>query len=54
MGLVSFEGTNRTQDKLYAFFKEKNTAGDPESDMWLPFVAQVCKVSLHNLHCQFE
>ncbi|CAL8382999.1 unnamed protein product [Arctogadus glacialis] len=42
MGLVPFEGTNRTQDKLYAFFKEKNTAGAPESDMWLPFVAQVC------------
>ncbi|KAK0133744.1 Semaphorin-7A [Merluccius polli] len=30
------------QDKVYAFFKEKHPAESLESDMWLPFVAQVC------------
>ncbi|XP_071753447.2 semaphorin-7A [Centroberyx gerrardi] len=30
------------QDKVYAFYKEKNTDLGYDSDMWLPFVAQVC------------
>ncbi|CAL8243272.1 unnamed protein product [Lota lota] len=42
LGLAAFTGTNKMEDKLYAFFKERNTAGGLESDMWTPFVAQVC------------
>lgn len=48
VGLVASRSSDGTQDKLYAFFKEKNTAGDLESDAWLPFVAQVCMVGLAN------
>lgn len=30
------------QNKVYAFYKEKNRKTGLDSDMWLPFVAQVC------------
>ncbi|KAJ3593679.1 hypothetical protein NHX12_006013 [Muraenolepis orangiensis] len=42
LGLVASRKGDSTQDKLYAFFKEKNTDRGLECDVWLPFVAQVC------------
>lgn len=35
------------QDRVYAFYKEKNKSTDPYSERWTPYVAQVCAVSLH-------
>ncbi|XP_029904587.1 semaphorin-7A [Myripristis murdjan] len=43
VGLVlSRQRDDPLQDKLYAFYKEKNTDFGMDSDMWLPFVSQVC------------
>ncbi|KAM3876906.1 semaphorin-7A [Diretmus argenteus] len=43
LGLVLSTGrSDRLQDKVYAFYKEKNTDVGLDSDLWLPFVAQVC------------
>uniref|UniRef100_A0A3Q2QMT8 Semaphorin-7A n=2 Tax=Fundulus heteroclitus TaxID=8078 RepID=A0A3Q2QMT8_FUNHE len=33
---------DKLQSRVYAFYKQKNTDTDPWSDMWLPFVSQVC------------
>ncbi|XP_047436629.1 semaphorin-7A [Mugil cephalus] len=43
VGLVVSKGReDRLQDKVYAFYKQKNTDTSTYSDMWLPFVTRVC------------
>ncbi|XP_023285409.1 semaphorin-7A-like [Seriola lalandi dorsalis] len=43
VGLVLSRRENRpSQDKVYAFYNEKNRDNHLQSDMWLPFVTQVC------------
>ena len=45
VGLVlSRQEDNPMQDKVYAFYKEKNRDKGLDSEMWLPFVTQVCMV----------
>lgn len=38
-----------SQDRVYAFYKEKNKSTDPYSERWTPYVAQICAVSLHDV-----
>ncbi|XP_071344278.1 semaphorin-7A isoform X2 [Trachinotus anak] len=40
--MLSRRGNNDLQDKVYAFYKEKNKDKHLQSDLWLPFVTQVC------------
>ncbi|GAA6230449.1 semaphorin-7A-like [Lates japonicus] len=40
--MLSRQRDNPSQDKVYAFYKEKNRDTGFHSDMWLPFVTQVC------------
>ncbi|XP_038162348.1 semaphorin-7A-like [Cyprinodon tularosa] len=43
VGLVVSRRENETlQNKVYAFYKEKNKDQGLSKDMWLPFVSQVC------------
>lgn len=45
MGLMlSRRRDDSLQDRVYAFYKEKNSAKDMDDDMWLPFVTQACMV----------
>ncbi|XP_029001092.1 semaphorin-7A isoform X2 [Betta splendens] len=36
------EGGDPTQDKVYAFYRERNSDSELDSDTWLPFVSRVC------------
>lgn len=45
---------NVLQDKIYAFYKEKNKDTDMYSGMWLPFVSQVCMVSTNEDHDNYN
>ncbi|KAM7423688.1 hypothetical protein PAMA_000174 [Pampus argenteus] len=40
--VISRRRDDPLQSKVYAFYKEKNKNTDLYSDMWLPFVTQVC------------
>uniref|UniRef100_A0A4W6G7M0 Sema domain-containing protein n=1 Tax=Lates calcarifer TaxID=8187 RepID=A0A4W6G7M0_LATCA len=40
--MLSRQRDNPSQDKVYAFYKEKNRDTGFHSDMWLPFVTRVC------------
>ncbi|XP_040900279.1 semaphorin-7A-like [Toxotes jaculatrix] len=40
--MLSRRSNDSLQDKVYAFYKEKNRDSGLQSDMWLPFVTQVC------------
>ncbi|KAM7406482.1 hypothetical protein PAMP_000856 [Pampus punctatissimus] len=40
--VISRRRDDPSQNKVYAFYKEKNKNTDLYSDMWLPFVTQVC------------
>ncbi|XP_041830122.1 semaphorin-7A-like [Melanotaenia boesemani] len=43
VGLVVSQGRNEPlQDKVYAFYRQKNKDTGLYSEMWLPFVSQVC------------
>ncbi|KAF3686895.1 Semaphorin-7A Semaphorin-K1 [Channa argus] len=43
VGLIPItEVDNSLQDKLYAFYKEKNQDTGMYSEMWIPFVSRVC------------
>lgn len=45
VGLVlSRREDNHLQDKVYAFYNEKNRDTGLSSEMWLPYVTQVCMV----------
>lgn len=47
VGLVpSRQRENQLQNKVYAFYKEKNKDTALYSEMWFPFVTQVCMVRL--------
>ncbi|XP_020797104.2 semaphorin-7A isoform X2 [Boleophthalmus pectinirostris] len=35
---------NVLQDKIYGFYNEKNKDADIYSDMWMPFVTQICMI----------
>nr|XP_020514341.1 semaphorin-7A-like [Labrus bergylta] len=40
--VISRQAEDPSQDKVFAFYKEKNRDSDLYSGMWLPFVSQVC------------
>ncbi|XP_038556559.1 semaphorin-7A-like [Micropterus salmoides] len=40
--VVSRQKPKPLQDKVYAFYKEKNKEASLDSEMWLPFVTQIC------------
>ncbi|XP_042339755.1 semaphorin-7A isoform X2 [Plectropomus leopardus] len=40
--VISKQKDNHLQNKVYAFYKEKNRETDLDSEMWLPFVTRVC------------
>lgn len=40
--MYSRRKSDRLQDRVYAFYKEKNKSTDPYSERWTPYVAQVC------------
>ncbi|XP_026233577.1 semaphorin-7A-like [Anabas testudineus] len=40
------ERSNPLQDKVYAFYKEKNKDTRLDSEMWLPFVTRICMADL--------
>lgn len=42
VGLMLSEQDDSLQNKVYAFYKEKNGDRGMYSEMWLPFVSQVC------------
>ncbi|XP_039992333.1 semaphorin-7A-like [Xiphias gladius] len=42
VGLMLSRRPNSLEDKVYAFYKEKNRDTSLQSDTWLPFVTQVC------------
>lgn len=53
--VVSGPREDRLQDKLYAFYMEKNDDLKRDSELWIPRVAQICMVScviqkIKNLH----
>ncbi|XP_029354207.1 semaphorin-7A [Echeneis naucrates] len=46
LDLVISRREDSLQDKVYAFYKEKNTKEGLLSDLWLPFVTQVCMADI--------
>ncbi|XP_056881677.1 semaphorin-7A isoform X2 [Takifugu flavidus] len=40
--VVSRRENQPSQDKIFAFYNEKNRHQSPYSDIWIPFVSQVC------------
>lgn len=42
--VVSRREDEPSQDKLFAFYNEKNRHQSLYSDIWIPFVSQVCLV----------
>ncbi|XP_068171926.1 semaphorin-7A-like [Antennarius striatus] len=44
--VVSRRKDNPLEDKVYAFYNEKNRDTDMYSSMWLPFVSQVCMADI--------
>lgn len=36
-------------EKIYVFFREKNSDNCPEADPWVSRVARVCKVQYYNI-----
>ncbi|XP_053172768.1 semaphorin-7A [Scomber japonicus] len=42
VGLVRSEREDVSQNRIYAFYKEKNKDTSLDSEMWLPYVTQVC------------
>ncbi|XP_070692348.1 semaphorin-7A-like [Pempheris klunzingeri] len=57
LGLVlSSPREDPLQDKVYAFYKEKNRHTDLHNKMWLPFVTQVCTADIGGpkSHLQFS
>lgn len=45
VGLMLSRQKDHLQDKVYAFYNEKNRDTGLYSEVWLPFVTQVCMVS---------
>ncbi|KAF0043517.1 hypothetical protein F2P81_004854 [Scophthalmus maximus] len=44
--MLSRRRDDSLQDRVYAFYKEKNSAKDMDDDMWLPFVTQACMADI--------
>ncbi|KAM9366667.1 semaphorin-7A [Symphorus nematophorus] len=44
--MLSRQRDNPTQDKVYAFYREKNRDSSLDSEMWIPFVTQVCMADI--------
>ncbi|XP_017284144.1 semaphorin-7A isoform X2 [Kryptolebias marmoratus] len=42
VGLVLSRRNDSSQNKIYAFYKQKNEGAGLDEDMWLPYVSQVC------------
>ncbi|XP_024151947.2 semaphorin-7A [Oryzias melastigma] len=46
VGLMLSKRENSLQDRIYAFYKQKNKDTALDSDKWIPFVSQVCTADI--------